>query len=144
MASASGSTKLEKALLPAAGLGAAGWMVGAVTLSTLGLVGIGAAGGYAVGNWALENFQKQQRQKAVDKLSPALKIALERWQNFQDQRIAGRKPSQVESQALFAEFAQAQPSDAQLIQSFVFSQGVSTARGGSGPQVVPLTGAQNV
>eukprot|EP00443_Scrippsiella_acuminata_P134028 CAMPEP_0115677248 /NCGR_PEP_ID=MMETSP0272-20121206/55120_1 /TAXON_ID=71861 /ORGANISM="Scrippsiella trochoidea, Strain CCMP3099" /LENGTH=134 /DNA_ID=CAMNT_0003116345 /DNA_START=72 /DNA_END=477 /DNA_ORIENTATION=+ len=106
----------EKAdnLLPAAGIGAAAcWVLGIASLSTLGIVGIGAGVGYGVGTWAVDKVRDLRCKNAMDKLPEPVKVALE----------------------LFAEFAQQQPSNAQLVHSFVTSHGGRI--GGAGPAAAP-------
>mmetsp|Transcript_49348 Transcript_49348/g.143035 ORF Transcript_49348/g.143035 Transcript_49348/m.143035 type:complete len:148 (-) Transcript_49348:141-584(-) len=126
-----GGPGMERTLLPVVGVGAAGWLIGAVSLSTLGLMGVGAGAGCLVGNMVLDKVRAQRRQKAVDNLHPALKVALEQWQAFLDQRLPGRQASQEEAVILFGEFAELQPSNAAQIQDHVDRHGgrLGTGRG---------------
>mmetsp|Transcript_82999 Transcript_82999/g.231630 ORF Transcript_82999/g.231630 Transcript_82999/m.231630 type:complete len:170 (+) Transcript_82999:90-599(+) len=123
----------SEALLPAAGVAAAVYFcVGAVSLSTLGLVGIGAGVGYSVGNWAVDKFKDMRCQNAMERLPPATKVALQQWQTFLAARCPGRQPTAAEAEALFMEFAQMQPSNAQHVNNFVHAHGGSTTSGRSG------------
>mmetsp|Transcript_88922 Transcript_88922/g.247032 ORF Transcript_88922/g.247032 Transcript_88922/m.247032 type:complete len:166 (+) Transcript_88922:80-577(+) len=146
----------SEALLPAAGVGAFVWLTGMASLSTLGLVGLGAGIGYGVGSWAVDKLKEKRCQNAMDKLPPALKVALHQWQAFLNARLPGRQPNPAEAEALFAEFAQLQPSNAQQVQNFVHSHGGSTVGGGAGraapsygssvapggPTIVPVVAAE--
>mmetsp|Transcript_27691 Transcript_27691/g.69519 ORF Transcript_27691/g.69519 Transcript_27691/m.69519 type:complete len:157 (-) Transcript_27691:181-651(-) len=128
----------EKAdnLLPAAGIGAAAcWVLGIASLSTLGIVGIGAGVGYGVGTWAVDKVRDLRCKNAMDKLPEPVKVALRQWQAYLAARLPGRQPNPAEAEALFAEFAQQQPSNAQLVHSFVTSHGGRI--GGAGPAAAP-------
>mmetsp|Transcript_106003 Transcript_106003/g.330611 ORF Transcript_106003/g.330611 Transcript_106003/m.330611 type:complete len:139 (-) Transcript_106003:22-438(-) len=119
-----GKSLRSQGLLPALGVGAAVYFTtGLISLSTLGLVGIGAGGGYVVGSWAADKFRELRCQKAMDRLHPQLKVALTQWKAFVAGRVPGREPTQEEAAALFQEFEQQQPSNAEQVRGFVQARG---------------------
>uniref|UniRef100_A0A7S4PWQ8 Uncharacterized protein n=1 Tax=Alexandrium monilatum TaxID=311494 RepID=A0A7S4PWQ8_9DINO len=116
----------SEGLLPALGVGAVVYFTtGLVSLSTLGLVGVGAGVGYGVGSWAVDKFREMRCKNAMDRLHPALKVALQQWQAFLASRVPGRQPTHEEAAALFAEFEQMQPSNAEQVRNFVQKHGGS-------------------
>jgi hypothetical protein len=127
-----GDDPKSKGLLPAVGVGAAVYAVtGLVSLTTLGLVGIGAGVGYGVGSWLADKYEEkkeaaQDPQKVFAKMPPALQVALGHWQAFLAAKVPGRQPTHAEAEALFAEFAQAEPFHAHQVRDFVHSHGGST------------------
>merc|ERR1719277_2558484 len=152
MAPMTSGDKQADNLLGAAGVGAAAcWVLGIASLSTLGIVGIGASVGYGVGTWAVDKVNDLRCKNAMDKLPEPVKVALRQWKAFLEARLPGRQPNPAEAEAIFAEFAQQQPSNAQLVHSFVTSHGGSIGGGGgpaamvhqppmpgSGPTIVPV------
>mmetsp|Transcript_2781 Transcript_2781/g.7465 ORF Transcript_2781/g.7465 Transcript_2781/m.7465 type:complete len:141 (-) Transcript_2781:49-471(-) len=117
----------SEGLLPALGVGAAVYFtVGAFSLSTIGLIGIGAGVGYGAGSWVKDKYREFRCKNAIDKLHPAVKVALQQWEAFLASRIPGRKPTRDEALQLFTEFEQLQPSNAEQVRSFVHARGGDT------------------
>jgi len=111
--------------------------------STWGLVGLGAGVGYGVGTWAVDKLKEKRCQNAMDKLHPALKTSLHQWQTYLADRTHGKQATSFEAEMVFAEFAQEQPSNAQLVSDFVRSHGGSTT-GGSTATAAPGGNASTV
>uniref|UniRef100_A0A6U6QQX3 Uncharacterized protein n=1 Tax=Zooxanthella nutricula TaxID=1333877 RepID=A0A6U6QQX3_9DINO len=118
-------------VLPAVAVGGAVLYVASnfVSLGTVGLVGIGAGVGYGVGSWVSEKLRGKRCELAMKKLAPQVQVALKQWQAFLEQRLPGRQPNPAEAEALFAEFAQLQPSNAEQVRGFVHAHGGSTVGG---------------
>mmetsp|Transcript_25979 Transcript_25979/g.60055 ORF Transcript_25979/g.60055 Transcript_25979/m.60055 type:complete len:157 (+) Transcript_25979:100-570(+) len=134
----------SKGLLPALGVGGAVYLVtGVVSLGTLALVGVGAGIGYGIGSWISDQYEKKQAEKAgatnrgvansaYSGLPDSLQASLMHWQSYLLQRTGGAPADQQQLEAIFAEYAQREPVNAQnvqIVQNMV--QGQSGQGGGA-------------
>mmetsp|Transcript_45 Transcript_45/g.158 ORF Transcript_45/g.158 Transcript_45/m.158 type:complete len:160 (+) Transcript_45:67-546(+) len=116
----------SKGLLPALGVGGAVYLAtSVVSFGTLAVAGAGAGIGYAGAMWLGTKYREAQDKASAARGTPApeeslpeaMRVSLGQWQAFIGSRAAGHQVTPSQLAALWAEFEQAAPGDAQNVQS---------------------------